>query len=108
MTIAACSSADRVEYIKNDPPDLLDPTPEDAGAPADCVEAYADTKRAVDIIMSIDQSASMEEEIDALMSNINSLPPLLGATGLDYRFVMVADVGRMPPYEVCIPEPLGG
>ncbi len=107
MTVAACSSGERIEFVRKDPPNLVDPTKEDAGAPTDCVEAYAETTRAVDIIMSIDQSASMLEEIDALTTSINSLPPLLGASGLDYRVVMVADVGRMP-LEVCIPEPLGG
>lgn len=105
LILIACTDGDRGMFADDVPP--LAETPPDAGAPASCVEAEAETRRAVDIVMSIDQSGSMADEIDALTKNINLLPPLLEASGLDYRFVMVAEVGK-GSFKVCIPPPLGG
>jgi hypothetical protein len=81
----------------------LDP---DAG----CATATAAAvKQAVDIIMVIDQSGSMDAEIAQVQTNINKLSTYLAATGLDYRLVMIAGVPASGDYNpVCVPTPLAG
>ncbi len=75
---------------------------------AGCATATASgVKQPVDIIMVIDQSGSMSDEIVQVKANINKLSTYLAATGLDYRLVMIAGTttGSLP---VCVPPPLGG
>ena len=65
------------------------------------------TRAPVDIILFVDTSGSMTEETIAVNENMNRLASIMGASGLDYRVVMVArrGVGRLM---VCVPAPLGG
>jgi hypothetical protein len=79
----------------------LDP---DAG----CATATAAAvKQPVDIVMVIDQSGSMGEEIAQIQTNINKLSSYLAATGLDYRLVMIAGLPSSGGYNaVCVPTPL--
>jgi hypothetical protein len=71
-------------------------------------------KRPMDIIFSIDNSSSMEGEIQAVINNINTdFASIIEASGIDYRVIMVSrygylDYGLEPSdYSVCIEPPLG-
>ncbi len=79
-------------------------TPEDAA----CVgKEVAAIKPPVDIVMVVDQSGSMSNEILQVKANINKLSEQLNKAYLDYRVVMIARVGN-DSYGVCVPPPLGG
>jgi hypothetical protein len=81
--------------------DVINP---DAGCATSSAEAI---KPAVDIIVAIDQSGSMSEEIAKVKTNINKMSDFLKTTGFDYRVVMIARPGT-DTFGVCIPPPLGG
>jgi hypothetical protein len=51
----------------------------------------------VDVILTIDQSSSMGEEIAGVVDNINThLVDVLGSSGIDYRVIFVAGVDGLP------------
>ena len=51
----------------------------------------------VDVIFAIDQSASMGEEIDGVVKNLNTnLVDILKASGIDYRVFFVTGVQNLP------------
>lgn len=78
-----------------------------ASETGECASAEAAAiKKPVDIIMVIDQSGSMGEEIAQVKDNINKLSSFLAGTGLDYRLVMIA--GKSGALPVCVPPPLAG
>ena len=63
----------------------------------------------VDIIISIDNSGSMGEEIQGVQDNINvNFVQIIEAAGLDYRVIMVARHGSLGSESVCIEAPLSG
>jgi hypothetical protein len=71
------------------------------------------TKKPVDIIFVIDNSASMSTEIAAVQNNINvNFASIIGASGLDYRVIMISQYDQVNYtggyYRVCIKGPLGG
>jgi hypothetical protein len=83
-------------------------TPDVVASEAGCATSSAEAiKPAVDIIVAIDQSGSMSEEIAKVKANINKLSEFLKTTGFDYRVVMIARPGT-DTFGVCIPPPLGG
>ena len=63
-------------------------------------------KPPVYVIVIIDQSGSMSDDLARVKANINKLSDFLKATGLDYRVVMVARVGT-GTFDMCVPPPLG-
>ncbi|MGZ3417758.1 MAG: hypothetical protein ACXWUG_20505 [Polyangiales bacterium] len=63
-------------------------------------------KPPVDVIMSIDQSGSMSDDIANVKANVNKLSDFLAKTGLDYRVVMIGTPGTST-YNICVPAPLG-
>ncbi|TAK25187.1 MAG: hypothetical protein EPO40_22705 [Myxococcaceae bacterium] len=65
------------------------------------------TRAPVDILLFVDTSGSMTEETAAVNANMNRLAMIMGASGLDYRVIMVARRGTAR-LQVCIPSPLGG
>ena len=101
---------------KNDGATFL--TVKAAGEPAACAAGcglqsatvYADEPRPVDIVLFIDNSGSMTNEILAFQNNVNaSFGNLLDATGVDYRVILVTQHGPADPAEsVCIEAPLSG
>lgn len=103
--LVSCSDSARDPFVEGSHSDLGDASP--PVETASCVDAIADTKRAVDIIVTVDQSGSMGEEVAQVTSNINLLSSLLAVSGLDYRVLMVAEFGRGNNL-VCVPPPLGG
>jgi hypothetical protein len=71
------------------------------------------TRPPVDLVMIVDQSGSMADDIANLQRSINGLAELLSAFRFDYRLVMIASHGDpfhtfSKAYEVCVPPPLGG
>lgn len=64
-------------------------------------------KPPVDLIIAIDQSGSMNDDIANVKANINKLSEFLKKTGLDYRVILIASPGTTV-YSLCVPAPLGG
>lgn len=65
----------------------------------------------VDIIITIDSSGSMDEEINAVRQNINqNFAQIIGNSGLDYRIILIAEYGPSPSSNntVCFTAPLSG
>jgi hypothetical protein len=88
--------------------DVKENNPEAGGDTACASTSAAAIKPPVDIIIAIDQSGSMSDDIANVKANINKLSDYLKATGLDYRVVMIARVGSTSSTDVCVPPPLGG
>jgi hypothetical protein len=70
-------------------------------------------KRPVDIIWVVDQSGSMNDEIDQVKSNINvNFADILSMSALDYRVVLIAGAGKSGDLfdvnPLCVSPPLGG
>lgn len=87
---------------------LDSPTSDVVSPDAGCATSSAEAiKPPVDIIVAIDQSGSMSEEIAKVKANINKMSDFLKTTGFDYRVVMIARPGT-DTFGVCIPPPLGG
>lgn len=92
-----------------DDADLVAPVEDSMTAETACATAQvAAIKKPVDIIMVIDQSGSMNEEIEQVKANINRLGKYLDSTNLDYRLVMIAGLPGNGSLPVCVPPPLGG
>ena len=65
--------------------------------------------RVVDIIMAIDNSSAMADEIASVQDNINAhFAELLDQSRVDYRVILVSEHGRAVDRRVCIKAPLGG
>lgn len=63
----------------------------------------------VDIIIAIDNSGSMGDEIVGVQDNINNnFAQIIEDSGLDYRVILVAKFGNDSSESVCIEAPLGG
>jgi len=79
-----------------------------SASPDGCTERDAGATGAeLDIIVTVDQSASMDQEIAQVRGNLNqSLASSLAASGIDYRVIMIAD--KDDPNSICIDPPLGG
>ena len=86
-----------------------DDNKKDAGptVPPSCVSAEATTvKPPVDFIFTVAQCGSMGFASAGVQSNINSLAPVLQASGLDYRVTVIA--AKTGFAAVCVPPPLAG
>jgi hypothetical protein len=68
------------------------------------------TKKPVDIIVTIDNSGSMTEEIVGVQTNINqNFATILEASGLDYRVILVSHHGSAKNGQsICVEAPLSG
>jgi len=90
-------------------PDMgsMETTPLEDGGGCATAEAAA-VKQPVDVIIVIDQSGSMNEEIIQVRDNINKLSAYLNATKLDYRVIMIAGMPGNGSLPMCVPEPLAG
>ncbi|MGQ0506250.1 MAG: hypothetical protein ACT4TC_13140 [Myxococcaceae bacterium] len=75
-------------------------------------EAKATSKKPVDIVMIVDNSDSMGEEIDAVKKNINtSFADILAKSGLDYQVILLSRHGSFTSANsiwICITKPLSG
>jgi hypothetical protein len=80
-------------------------------ADAACVDAVAEAQVGVpgpaDIIIAIDTSGSMQGEIDAVEANISrNFADIIGASGIDFRVILVADYPPGRKLTMCVSEPL--
>jgi hypothetical protein len=82
-----------------------------SGGVASCVTVPATanvTRQPVDIVVIIDNSGSMQEEIDAVEKNINvNFANILQASGVDYRVILISrheKSGRQT--SICVTTPL--
>jgi hypothetical protein len=68
------------------------------------------TKKPVDIIITIDNSGSMTEEIVGVQKNINeNFAQIIEQSGLDYRVILVARHGKASVGQnICVEAPLSG
>lgn len=66
------------------------------------------TKKPVDIIIVVDNSGSMTDEIQGVEKNINqNFASVLESSGLDYRVILISKHGKSSPDEsICISPPL--
>jgi cysteine-rich repeat protein len=80
-------------------------------------EATADTtSRPVDVILVVDNSGSMDGEINAIVDRINlDFAAILDAAGVDYRVIMISRHGAIgddrnscDDHGICIEPPLAG
>jgi len=63
----------------------------------------------VDVIFVVDNSFSMQEEIDSVQRNINlNFADIIGMSGLDYRVIMISQHGRSTDRNICVASPLSG
>ncbi len=88
-----------------------DPNTPDQACAGTSAEATLATKP-VDIILVIDSSSSMSEEIAAVEANLNSnLAIQLEASEIDYQIILLADHGNPDvdgKFGICINSPLSG
>ena len=85
-----------------------DPTVVDEACAQDSAEAMVINKP-VDIFFVVDNSGSMSAEILGIQDNINTeFAQIIGASGIDYRIIMIATHGEIGPESICISSPLSG
>jgi len=94
---------------------FFDAGPGDGGLTEDsaCVSQSSEAtlvKKPVDIIIVIDNSGSMSNEIIGVQNNINqNFAQIIEQSGLDYRVILIGKHGKAVPDEsVCIEAPLSG
>ncbi|MEZ4444411.1 MAG: hypothetical protein R3B72_35385 [Polyangiaceae bacterium] len=79
------------------------------GQGGDCVPSPVETSavlRPLDVVMAIDQSGSMEEELPAFEAAINpAFAAPLDAAGVDFQLILLARHGP-DPLDVCVAPPL--
>ena len=98
---SGCTAAEALELMTLAFPRGIVPFPGGAG------EAVADP---VDIIMVVDNSRSMTDEIASVERNINTnFAQILAESGLDYRIIMIAKHGSSSGSQsICVRAPLSG
>jgi hypothetical protein len=66
-------------------------------------------RQAIDIILIVDNSGSMSEEIQGIQDNINiNFANILKAADIDYRVLLISQYGSAKERKVCIEAPLSG
>jgi hypothetical protein len=75
-----------------------------------CVATEAEAtleKKPVDIIFIIDNSGSMGDNIESVQNNINAnFAAIIGASGIDYRVIMISEHGGLGDESICVGAPL--
>lgn len=75
-----------------------------------CVATNAEAtleKKPVDIMFIIDNSGSMSDNIAAVQDNINvNFAAIIGASGIDYRVIMISQHGLVSGQDICVGAPL--
>lgn len=85
-----------------------DPTTADEACGLERYTASLEEKP-VDIIVVIDNSGSMGDEIASVQDNINlNFADIVRASGLDFRVIMISEHGRLGSESICVSEPLSG
>ncbi len=75
-----------------------------------CVATSAEAtleKKPVDIVFIIDNSGSMGDNIESVQNNINdNFAAIIGASGVDYRVIMISEHGNVGSENICVKAPL--
>ena len=75
-----------------------------------CVATSAEAtlvKKPVDIVFVIDNSGSMGNNIESVQNNINdNFASIIGASGIDYRVIMISQHGNLGEESICVQAPL--
>ena len=78
---------------------------------AEVTEVAGNNYQPVDILFVIDNSPSMEDEINEVRENMNRFSQQIGASGLDYHIVLISclpgDCDKDQFFGICIDPPLG-
>ena len=64
-----------------------------------------------DIIWVVDNSSSMDQEIENVKAGINAFAGFIETSGIDYRVIMLSKRGMGASgtrYSICVPPPLAG
>lgn len=81
-----------------------------AGGIDACVATSAEATllvKPVDVIFVIDNSGSMGDNIQSVQNNINdSFAAIIGASGIDYRVIMISMHGNLGSESICVGAPL--
>jgi hypothetical protein len=64
-------------------------------------DAWAQASRTADLIIAVDTSGSMNEEVSEFQSSLNSIVASVQSHGIDLHVILIADLS------VCMPAPLG-
>jgi hypothetical protein len=66
-------------------------------------------EKPIDVIIVIDNSGSMSQEIEAVENNINSnFADIIRQSGIDFRVIMISAHGDFEDRRICVAEPLSG
>jgi hypothetical protein len=66
-------------------------------------------RQPVDFVMVIDNSGSMDDTVSQVEANLGNFAQRMVSSGIDYRFILVAEKGTDPDEpDVCVPPPMGG
>jgi hypothetical protein len=83
-----------------------------SGGDDHCAATVAKTEKAkVDIIFVIDDSGSMNGEMNQIKTNVNSFASKIGSVGLDYHVIFITRRATSPSQTgnvICVPTPLAG
>lgn len=74
------------------------------GSGGGCAKAASEATskpQPADIIIAVDTSGSMDEEIGEVQANLNAFASLITSSGIDVHVILIADAN------ICIPAPLG-
>jgi len=78
---------------------------------ASVTETAQNSYQPVDIVIVIDNTPSMLDELDATRSNMNKLSKTIGTSGLDYHIVLISclpgDCENDKFHGICVDPPLG-
>ena len=86
-----------------------DPTSGDKSCGKEKHVAKAGTQRPIDVIIVIDNSGSMTEEIKGVERNINqNFANIIQNSGIDYRIIMISAHGDVQNRKICVKQPLSG
>jgi hypothetical protein len=89
------------------PPDAGEP---DAGEPDACVPVELTPERPlrpVDVVLVVDNSASMADELAGLEATLNDFAGIFGDAAVDMQLIAITDHGSAV-FDLCVPPPLSG
>jgi hypothetical protein len=113
LALAACAGS--VDRPPSDAPSVASDTPRSpraVGMDQACAEQSTRAERGiakqVDVILIVDNSGSMTDEIDAIRRNLHqNFAAILAASGVDHRVILLSRYGREGT-NLCIDPPLAG
>jgi hypothetical protein len=78
-----------------------------AGSVSACPAVEIVPSPALDIVLAVDTSSTMQPEVDELLSGFNAFVDRLQAGGIDARLILLASHPQASTLGLCVPAPLG-